>query len=353
MSRQCAQCSKVWARRLASLETFLHENLDYNAYSDLFADYLAEVLQDNLPEGEADSAQTLARQSARNESQADAKVNEVLRDAGLLMDDILGEARTRKAKELVQEYVRREPDAVTLVEELLSDAGTSMDTLVAKALALAANLDVIERIDRLTAVAEGRRNASLREIDRRRVVLAETLRRTVQEVEDPEFEVIETTPAKGQKRSDLKVTSDNQVMANRANARTSTGPKTMQGRTRSARNALRHALSLPVYSNLVLCEEVDALAREIAGTDAKPKFESSRAESPKRRSICAACVARAIDSCPRHWAILPMPLRQTCGKNWQSSATFCETRLPTHRSGLWRSISPPCRRGRTYWRRSS
>src|SRR6516162_5932192 len=121
-------------------------------------------------------------------------------------------------------------------------------------------------------------------------------------------------------------------MANRANARTSTGPKTMQGRTRSARNALRHALSLPVYSNLVLCEEVDALAREIAGTDAKPKFESSRAESPKRRSICAACVARAIDSCPRHWAILPMPLRQTCGKNWQSSETFCETRLPTHRS---------------------
>lgn len=45
MSRQCAQCSKVWARRLAVLETFLHENLDYNAYSDLFADYLAEVLR--------------------------------------------------------------------------------------------------------------------------------------------------------------------------------------------------------------------------------------------------------------------------------------------------------------------
>ena len=98
----------------------------------------------------------------------------------------------------------------------------------------------------------------------------------------------------------MKVTSDNKVMANRANARTSTGPKTMQGRTRSARNALRHALSLPVYSNPVLCEEVEALAKEIAGTDAKPKFESSRAESPKRRSICAACVARAIDSCLRH-----------------------------------------------------
>jgi hypothetical protein len=66
----------------------------------------------------------------------------------------------------------------------------------------------------------------------------------------------------------LKVTSDNKVGANRANARASTGPKTAQGRTRSARNALRHALSLPVYSNPALSDEVEALAREIAGTDA-------------------------------------------------------------------------------------
>jgi len=42
-----------------------------------------------------------------------------------------------------------------------------MDTLVADA--LAEKLDDIEWIDRLTAVAEGRRNASLREIDRRRM----------------------------------------------------------------------------------------------------------------------------------------------------------------------------------------
>jgi hypothetical protein len=49
-------------------------------------------------------------------------------------------------------------------------------------------LDKIERIDRLTTIAETRRNAMLREIDRR------TLRRQVQEVEG-EFEVIEKTPA--------------------------------------------------------------------------------------------------------------------------------------------------------------
>jgi hypothetical protein len=42
-----------------------------------------------------------------------------------------------------------------------------------------------------------RRNASLREIDRRRAVLGQTLRRSVQEIENGEFKVIDTTPAKG------------------------------------------------------------------------------------------------------------------------------------------------------------
>ena len=63
--------------------------------------------------------------------------------------------------------------------------------------ALAEKLDDIERIDRLTTIAESRRNASLHEIDRRRAVLGETLRRNVREIEDGEFEVIETTPAQG------------------------------------------------------------------------------------------------------------------------------------------------------------
>ena len=95
----------------------------------------------------------------------------------------------------MQEYVRREPDAVTLIHEFLTDAGMSMDALMADA--LAEKLDDIERIDRLTTIAENRRNASLHEIDRRRAVLGETLRRSVQEIEDGEFEEIETTPAQG------------------------------------------------------------------------------------------------------------------------------------------------------------
>jgi hypothetical protein len=65
----------------------------------------------------------------------------------------------------------------------------------------------------------------------------------------------------------LKVTSERKIRANRANARASTGPKTLQGGTRSARNALRHALSLPVYSDPVFSEAVEALTREIAGAE--------------------------------------------------------------------------------------
>ena len=82
-----------------------------------------------------------------------------------------------------------------LIHELFTDAGKSMDGLMADA--LAERLDYIERIDRLTTIAESRRNASLHEIERRRAVLGETLRRGVQEIEDGEFEVIETTPAQG------------------------------------------------------------------------------------------------------------------------------------------------------------
>ena len=60
---------------------------------------------------------------------------------------------------------------------------------------------------------------------------------------------------------------DRKIKANRANARASTGPKTARGRARSARNAFRHGLSLPVESDELLCEQVQALTRQIVGSD--------------------------------------------------------------------------------------
>jgi hypothetical protein len=71
------------------------------------------------------------------------------------------------------------------------------------------------------------------------------------------------------------LTSELKIKANRANARASTGPRTRYGRARAARNALRHGLSLPVCSDPVLAEQVEALAREIAGGDANAEIQEA------------------------------------------------------------------------------
>jgi hypothetical protein len=62
------------------------------------------------------------------------------------------------------------------------------------------------------------------------------------------------------------MTSARKVGTNRANARASTGPKTSAGRTRSARNALRHGFNVPIADLEVFSPEVERLAEAISGT---------------------------------------------------------------------------------------
>ena len=52
--------------------------------------------------------------------------------------------------------------------------------------------DRLERVDRSLTNAEARRNAVLREIDRRRRMFAETVRQVTHKVEDAEFETVES-----------------------------------------------------------------------------------------------------------------------------------------------------------------
>jgi hypothetical protein len=178
----------------AALEKFLREKLDFELYAEHYLEELAKLLQKKLPDDQAQHARTLVEKWARNES--DAKVDAIVADIDWrTLDDMSECARAHKAEELVQEYARHEPDTVTLVDELLHDAGVSIDTFMADA--LAERLDFIERIDRLTSIAESRRNPCLREIERRRPVLGEALRRAVPEIENGEFKVIETPSAKG------------------------------------------------------------------------------------------------------------------------------------------------------------
>jgi hypothetical protein len=186
---------------LKALKFFLVEQLEsnYALHKKHFKRYLAELLRNNLPTEQADSADTLAAECAPHTDEANEKLDEVLGSIGLEMTTVLDNARGAKAKVLVQEYVRGKQAAVTLVHKLLADAGVSMDTFMAKAFPY--KIDNIERIDRLATVAESRRNAALREIYRRRAVLGERLRRSVQQIEDGEAAdgelVLEPTAAEG------------------------------------------------------------------------------------------------------------------------------------------------------------
>jgi hypothetical protein len=186
--------SLIRTRALKALNGFLREQLEYYLYRERFEDDLTKILQDNLKGDQTqDVARTLAHDCAWNKPHAVAKVNEILTRIETHMDILLDDAKARKAEELVQQFVRRKPAAVRLIDKLVASAGMSIDALIVQTLTKH-ELDYIERIDRLAALAESRRSACLREIDRRRAVLGEALRRQVQEVEG-EFKVIEKTPA--------------------------------------------------------------------------------------------------------------------------------------------------------------
>jgi hypothetical protein len=60
----------------------------------------------------------------------------------------------------------------------------------------------------------------------------------------------------------------NRQRANRANSKLSAGPKSAQGKARSAQNALRHGLNVPTLSDPALAPLAEAMARRIAGHDA-------------------------------------------------------------------------------------
>jgi hypothetical protein len=61
------------------------------------------------------------------------------------------------------------------------------------------------------------------------------------------------------------MTSERQHRANRLNAKSTTGPKTALGKSRAARNALRHGLNVSLLSDPAVAPEVEAMAQKIAG----------------------------------------------------------------------------------------
>jgi hypothetical protein len=83
--------------------------------------------------------------------------------------------------------------ARTKVEAILTKAGMTIDEVTAKT--LESKLDSFERLDRMLASLEARRNNALREIDRHRAALGGGGRQSIEEIEDADFRDVETGQA--------------------------------------------------------------------------------------------------------------------------------------------------------------
>jgi hypothetical protein len=97
------------------------------------------------------------------------------------------------ASSTAHNWVMRQRAAVGQVEATLANAGMSIDSVMAKTLSM--RLDHIVRIDRMAVIAETRRTAILREIDRRRAGFAQRLRKAVDEAEAAEPRTVADAPA--------------------------------------------------------------------------------------------------------------------------------------------------------------
>jgi hypothetical protein len=86
--------------------------------------------------------------------------------------------------------------------------------------------------------------------------------------------------------------SEQQIAANRRNARKSTGPRSGAGKRRASRNAYRHGLTLSMASTAAFAKQLDKLVREIAG-DSKDAIMLERARAIAQAELDLARVRRA------------------------------------------------------------
>ena len=90
---------------------------------------------------------------------------------------------------IFRSFGRSGSPTIKQVTNILASKGKTIETVLANA--LTANLDAVERIERQIALAEGRRDVVLREIDRHRATFVHALRRRAEQIEDADFKVID------------------------------------------------------------------------------------------------------------------------------------------------------------------
>ena len=95
--------------------------------------------------------------------------------------------------DLVEDWAARKPDAIAQVNRMLENAGLTADTVMAQT--LCENLESIRTMEAMIVMAERRRNDVLCQIERHRVTLAHRARRTIQQLEGEDYQIVNTNPA--------------------------------------------------------------------------------------------------------------------------------------------------------------
>jgi hypothetical protein len=94
------------------------------------------------------------------------------------------------AGELAANWAAGKKAAQKEVAAALQRAQLTMEDVIAET--LEGKIDSFERIDRMLASSEGRRNNALREIERHRAALGAVMRQAIDEVQDAEFRDVDT-----------------------------------------------------------------------------------------------------------------------------------------------------------------
>jgi len=100
------------------------------------------------------------------------------------------EGKMDPADKLAQKWIAGDPAAIARVDKIMEVQKLTIEDQQAHA--LGCNLEKFERIDRMIADLERQRNAALRELERHDFDLAQRLRAKQDDVEDAEYETIES-----------------------------------------------------------------------------------------------------------------------------------------------------------------